>query len=99
MITVLGGGITGLSTAWFLAQQLPSAVSIKLVEGSSRLGGWMRTDKRQAGGKEFIVERGPRTLRTGASREACAVLELAEDLGLQSQIITAPKLSAAARNR
>ncbi|KAJ1861800.1 oxygen-dependent protoporphyrinogen oxidase [Coemansia sp. RSA 989] len=99
MITVLGGGITGLSTTWFLAQQLPSAVSIKLVEGSSRLGGWMRTDKRQAGGREFIVERGPRTLRTGASREACAVLELAEDLGLQSQVITAPRLSAAARNR
>ncbi|KAJ2878604.1 oxygen-dependent protoporphyrinogen oxidase, partial [Coemansia asiatica] len=75
-ITVLGGGITGLSTAWYLAQRLPQTVNIRLVEGSLRLGGWVRTDSRQAGGVSFIAEKGPRTLRTGNSREALAVLEL-----------------------
>ncbi|KAJ2389762.1 oxygen-dependent protoporphyrinogen oxidase [Coemansia sp. RSA 2611] len=98
-ITILGGGITGLSTAWYLAQRLPPTVGVKLIEGSSRLGGWMRTDKRRAGGVEFIVEKGPRTLRTGSSREATAVLELVDDLELRSEVITAPRTSAAARNR
>ncbi|KAJ2339950.1 oxygen-dependent protoporphyrinogen oxidase, partial [Coemansia sp. RSA 2618] len=98
-ITVLGGGITGLSTAWYLAQQLPPSVGVKLIESSSRLGGWMRTDQRQVGETKFIVERGPRTLRTGSSPDARAVLELVDDLDLRSQVITAPKHSAAARNR
>ncbi|KAJ2612376.1 oxygen-dependent protoporphyrinogen oxidase [Coemansia sp. RSA 1365] len=98
-ITVLGGGITGLSTAWYLAQRLPSTVAVRLIEGTSHLGGWMRTDKRQANGMQFIAERGPRTLRTGSSREASAVLELVDDLDLQSQVVTASKFSAAARNR
>ncbi|KAI7828490.1 hypothetical protein BX661DRAFT_170906 [Kickxella alabastrina] len=98
-ITVLGGGVTGLSTAWYLAQRLPSTVAIRLIEGSSRLGGWVRTDKRQSGGTSFIAEKGPRTLRTGHSREALAVLELVDDLGLRSDVVMAPKLSAAARNR
>ncbi|KAJ2369977.1 oxygen-dependent protoporphyrinogen oxidase, partial [Coemansia sp. RSA 2607] len=98
-VTVLGGGITGLSTAWFLAQRLPPTARIQLVEGSSRLGGWVRTDKRQADGISFIAEKGPRTLRTGRSREALAALELVEDLDLTSDVIVAPKSSAAARNR
>ncbi|KAJ1820027.1 oxygen-dependent protoporphyrinogen oxidase, partial [Coemansia sp. RSA 2598] len=98
-ITVLGGGITGLSTAWYLAQRLPQSVGIRLVEGSSRLGGWVRTDRRQAGDVSFIAEKGPRTLRTGSSREALAVLELVDDLDMRSDVIVAPKASAAARNR
>ncbi|KAJ2228701.1 oxygen-dependent protoporphyrinogen oxidase [Coemansia sp. RSA 1722] len=98
-ITVLGGGITGLTTAWYLAQRLPQTVGVRLVEGSSRLGGWVRTDRRQAGGVSFIAEKGPRTLRTGNSREALAVLELVDDLDMRSDVIVAPRSSAAARNR
>ncbi|KAJ2162151.1 oxygen-dependent protoporphyrinogen oxidase [Coemansia sp. RSA 552] len=98
-IAVLGGGITGLSTAWYLTQRLPPTVGVKLIEGSERLGGWMRTDRRRAGGVEFIAERGPRTLRTGQSREAAAVLELVDDLDLREEVVTASKTSKAARNR
>ncbi|KAJ1994416.1 oxygen-dependent protoporphyrinogen oxidase [Coemansia spiralis] len=98
-ISVLGGGITGLSTAWYLAQRLPPTVRVQLIEGSSRLGGWVRSEVRQAGGVSFIAEKGPRTLRTGNSREALAVLELLDDLDLRSQIVTASKMSSAARNR
>ncbi|KAJ1724828.1 oxygen-dependent protoporphyrinogen oxidase [Coemansia erecta] len=98
-VTVLGGGITGLSTAWFLAQRLPPTARIQLVEGSSRLGGWVRTDRREVDGTSFIAEKGPRTLRTGRSREALAALELVDDLDLRSDVVVAQKTSAAARNR
>ncbi|KAJ1665945.1 oxygen-dependent protoporphyrinogen oxidase [Coemansia sp. RSA 1813] len=98
-ISVLGGGISGLSTAWYLSQRLPPNVKVQLIEGSSRLGGWVWSEVRQAGGASFLAEKGPRTLRTGNSREALAVLELVDDLDLRSQVVTASKLSAAARNR
>ncbi|KAJ2540999.1 oxygen-dependent protoporphyrinogen oxidase [Coemansia sp. RSA 1933] len=98
-ISVLGGGISGLSTAWYLSQRLPPNVKVRLIEGSSRLGGWVRSEVRQAGGVSFLAEKGPRTLRTGNSREALAVLELVDDLELRSQVVSASKISAAARNR
>ncbi|KAJ2786215.1 oxygen-dependent protoporphyrinogen oxidase [Coemansia javaensis] len=98
-IAVLGGGITGLSAAWHLARRLPPAARLVLVEGSPRLGGWVRTDRRRAGGAEFLAEKGPRTLRGGDSRMTAAVLELVDDLDLRSQVLAAPRLSPAARNR
>ncbi|KAJ1737783.1 oxygen-dependent protoporphyrinogen oxidase [Coemansia sp. Benny D160-2] len=98
-ISVLGGGISGLSAAWYLSQRLPPTVKVQLIEGSSRLGGWVRSEIRQAGGASFLAEKGPRTLRTGSSREALAVLELVDDLDLRSQVVAVSKMSAAARNR
>ncbi|KAJ2509016.1 oxygen-dependent protoporphyrinogen oxidase [Coemansia sp. RSA 2052] len=97
--TVLGGGVSGLSTAWYLAQRLPRTATITVVEGSDRLGGWVRTAQRSAGGAAVLAEKGPRTLRTGASREALAVLELVDDLDLRDTVVTAARTSAAARNR
>ncbi|KAJ2894588.1 oxygen-dependent protoporphyrinogen oxidase [Coemansia aciculifera] len=97
--TVLGGGVSGLSTAWYLAQRLPRTATITVVEGSDRLGGWVRTEQRAAGGAAVLAEKGPRTLRTGVSREALAVLELVDDLDLRSAVVTAARSSAAARNR
>ncbi|KAJ2847666.1 oxygen-dependent protoporphyrinogen oxidase, partial [Coemansia erecta] len=99
-ISVLGGGISGLSTAWYLSQRLPPNVKVQLIEGSSRLGGWVRSEVRQTGGgASFLAEKGPRTLRAGDSREALAVLELVDDLDLRSQVVSASRMSAAARNR
>ncbi|KAJ2074748.1 oxygen-dependent protoporphyrinogen oxidase, partial [Coemansia sp. S100] len=97
--TVLGGGISGLSTAWYLAQRLPRTATITVIEGSDRLGGWVRTEQRTAGGAAVLAEKGPRTLRTGTSREALAVLELIDDLDLRDSVVTAARTSAAARNR
>ncbi|KAK4042539.1 hypothetical protein C8A01DRAFT_44424 [Parachaetomium inaequale] len=43
-IAVLGGGLTGLTTAWYLARALPDA-KITIYEASNRLGGWIDTEK------------------------------------------------------
>jgi oxygen-dependent protoporphyrinogen oxidase len=65
-IAVLGGGISGLSTAWYLARSAPANVSITLLEGSKRTGGWVHSerinDPQHAGGS-ILLEHGPRSLR------------------------------------
>ena len=78
-ITVLGGGISGLSTAYHLARRFPlhSGVRITLVESQERLGGWMKSERvtvKDSVGKEadMVLESGPRTLRPASK----AVLEL-----------------------
>jgi oxygen-dependent protoporphyrinogen oxidase len=61
-IAVLGGGITGLASAHYLARELPHA-KITLYEGSDRLGGWLRSKHINVGNGTVIFEQGPRTLR------------------------------------
>ncbi len=65
-VAVIGGGLTGLTTAYLLAKKLPASARITLYEASDRLGGWIRTDKVpvNVGGTRGVVrfERGPRTL-------------------------------------
>ena len=58
-VAVLGGGISGLSTAYYLARLAPSTTRILLIEGKERLGGWIQS-KRQ---EDVLFETGPRTLR------------------------------------
>lgn len=65
-IAVVGGGLTGLTAAYYLAKMLPPSARITLYESGDRLGGWIRTDKVSVNvnGTRGIVsfERGPRTL-------------------------------------
>ena len=78
-ITVVGGGISGLSATFHLARRFPAATGarITLVEKSQRLGGWIRAERvclddghgRKA---EILLESGPRTLRPNSK----AILEL-----------------------
>lgn len=69
-IAVIGGGITGLSTAHYLAKYANPGTTVTLYEASDRLGGWLRTEhvefehKGQTATVRF--ERGPRTLRSFA---------------------------------
>lgn len=65
-IAIVGGGLTGLTTAYYLAEGLNQSTKITIYEGSDRLGGWIRTDKVpvDVDGKKGTVsfERGPRSL-------------------------------------
>lgn len=74
-IAVIGGGITGLTTAYYISQQLPKA-QITLFERSPRLGGWMRTEKVSVGEETVIFEQGPRTIRPSPLPQAMVTLEL-----------------------
>lgn len=72
---ILGGGITGLSAAWFLHKQNPTA-KITLLEKENRLGGWIRTS--HEGG--FLFEKGPRTFPMSRNPQ---LLELIRELKLE----------------
>jgi oxygen-dependent protoporphyrinogen oxidase len=75
-VAVLGGGISGLSAAYYLARMAPSTTKIILIEGADRVGGWIHS-RRVAPGKyqhipkhsaknnknSILFEAGPRSLR------------------------------------
>lgn len=76
-IAILGGGITGLSSAFYLSKSLPSA-NITLYEASDRLGGWLRSKHVDMGNGKIVFEQGPRTLRPHTPA-ALVTLELVID--------------------
>ncbi|KAI0834314.1 Protoporphyrinogen oxidase [Hypoxylon sp. FL0890] len=89
-IAVIGGGITGLTAAYYASKRYPSA-SISLFEGSSRLGGVIETAYVPLGkGTGVICEKGPRTLRANAPR-APVTYDLIHTLGLRDNLITVSK--------
>ncbi len=73
-IAVLGGGITGLASAHYLAKELPNA-KITVYEGSDRLGGWLRSEYVDVEDGKVLFEQGPRTLRT-SNASALVTLEI-----------------------
>ncbi|KAL8678472.1 MAG: hypothetical protein Q9186_005176 [Xanthomendoza sp. 1 TL-2023] len=96
-IAVLGGGITGLASAYYLAQRLPDA-QITLFEGSSRLGGWLHSKQIDVGNGNVVFEQGPRTLRPSRPN-GWVTLDLIRDLGLEDQVLMTSRQSVAAQNR
>lgn len=77
--TVLGGGLSGLSAAFHLSRRFPARTGtrITLLEKSSRLGGWVQSERVRVKDKhgheaEILLESGPRTLRPASK----AVLEI-----------------------
>ncbi len=61
-VAVIGGGITGLATAYFLSKASPR-IRITLLEGGKRLGGWLHSEVVETSHGKVIFEKGPRTLR------------------------------------
>ncbi|CAE6467643.1 unnamed protein product [Rhizoctonia solani] len=104
-IGVLGGGISGLTTAFYLARHLPASypARILLFEKSKRLGGWIRSEKidiptpshNASDSRSLVLEAGPRTLRP----RSLDMLELIHLLDLESSLILIPYSHPAARNR
>ena len=81
-VVVVGGGITGLATAWYLekaSRQSGTDLSIVLVERESSLGGKISTLTEDG----FIVEGGPDGFLT---RKPWA-FELAKELGIADDVV------------
>jgi oxygen-dependent protoporphyrinogen oxidase len=75
-VVIVGGGISGLSTAWYLAK---AGIRATLIERENRLGGVIRTDLIEG----CIAEGGPDSFITAKP----AARELAEELGLGGDLI------------
>ena len=81
-VVIIGGGITGLATAYYLQkqvreQQLP--IEVKLVEASARLGGKMQTYVKDG----YVIERGPDSL---IERKPSAA-RLAKEVGMADKLL------------
>lgn len=58
---VLGGGLSGLCSAYFLSRALPASHRIVVLEKSKRFGGWVETVHREQ--DDITFETGPRSVR------------------------------------
>lgn len=81
-VVIIGGGIAGLSTAFYLQKEIKEKqlpLEILLVEGSHRLGGKIQTVVKDG----FIIERGPDSFlerKTSAS-------QLAYEVGMDDKLV------------
>jgi len=81
-ILVIGGGITGLSAAFYAARFAKEAglpAKITLVEGSGRLGGKIETLRRDG----FVIERGPDSFLARKT----PILDLTRALGMEEELV------------
>lgn len=81
-IVIIGGGITGLSTAYYLQKQLERDnldYEMVLLEGSDRLGGKIHTEHKNG----YVIERGPDSILK--RKESAA--KLAKELGLEEELV------------
>lgn len=93
-VSIIGGGVSGLSAAYYLTKQLPPQL-ISLFEASDRTGGWIKSDVRKNG---IIFEQAARTLRP-RTQTGVNTLNLIEELKLDDYIVPILSSSPAARNR
>ena len=78
-ILILGGGISGLTLAYYLAKR-KDLFDIQLIEKSERLGGWIDSDNSTG----FFFEKGPRVFRGSKSKE---FLALSSEIGMDKEMI------------
>ncbi|TKY89453.1 hypothetical protein EX895_001984 [Sporisorium graminicola] len=106
-IAVLGGGISGLTSAYRLAQQLPKdRYDIVLLEHQNRLGGWIQSERialpsrnsTASSNATALIEKGPRSIRP-AGYSGLMMLQLVQSLGLLERMLKIPKTAPSAQNR
>lgn len=81
-VAIIGGGISGLSAAYFLEKEASQAgveIAVELFEARNRLGGVILTERRG----EFLIEGGPESFL--AVKRAAA--DLCRELGLGEQLL------------
>nr|XP_022906574.1 protoporphyrinogen oxidase [Onthophagus taurus] len=91
---IVGGGISGLSAAYYAMKQ-PTNQPLIVLEATDRFGGWLKTTRLIDG---TIFEQAARTIRPSGISGA-NTLQLVEELGLGDEIMPVSKLSPAAKNR
>ena len=90
---VVGGGISGLAAAFYLRRLLPRA-AVTVLEGSSRLGGWIQSSRFP----QSRHDHGPRTVRP-AGPQGANTLEMVQELGLADKVTPILSDHPAAKNR
>ncbi|SMO43493.1 protoporphyrinogen oxidase [Melghirimyces algeriensis] len=81
-VAIVGGGITGLSTAFYLQKEIERKslpLNFVLIEGKKHLGGKIETERTDG----FVMEKGPDSF---LERKADAK-QLAIDLGLEKELV------------
>ncbi|WP_342513025.1 protoporphyrinogen oxidase [Sporosarcina sp. FSL K6-1522] len=81
-VVIVGGGITGLSAAFYMqkeAREKGLPLEVILVEAANRLGGKIQTIRRDG----FVIERGPDSFLIRKK----SVGILAEDLGIEGELV------------
>ncbi|GMM52060.1 oxygen-dependent protoporphyrinogen oxidase [Starmerella bacillaris] len=84
-LTIIGAGVTGLTTAWFVNKARPD-VKIRILDNRNRIGGWMETTQNKFG----FFESGPRTLLPGHTGTT-AILSILKDIGRLDLVGGVPK--------
>jgi oxygen-dependent protoporphyrinogen oxidase len=86
-VVIIGGGIAGLSTAWYLQKQARKQglnLRYTVLEGAGRWGGKILSDKVDGpGDTPFVVEGGPDSFLT----QKPWALQLSRELGLEDQLL------------
>lgn len=77
-VVIVGGGISGLAAAEHLTRQEPR-LRVTLLEASPRLGGHIRTERRDG----FVMEAGPDVLLAAKP----AAIQLATRVGLEARLV------------
>ncbi|XP_022130590.2 protoporphyrinogen oxidase [Pieris rapae] len=97
MAAILGGGLGGLSTGYYLLKNNANnsnKLKIFLFEATNQCGGWIKSIRT----KDYLFEQGPRTIRpkgiTGLN-----TLNMMQDLGLSEHISPIRPDHPAAKNR
>lgn len=81
-VVIVGGGITGLSAAYYMqkeAREKGLPLDVLLVEASNRLGGKIQTVRRDG----FVIERGPDSFLI--RKKSMGIL--AKDLGIEDELV------------
>lgn len=81
-VVIMGGGITGLTAAFYLqktVQERNLPIDVKLVEASHRLGGKMQTVVRDG----YTIERGPDSFLARKT----SIIKLAKEVGMEDQLV------------
>lgn len=90
-LVIVGGGISGLSLAWFVAHSRPD-VRIRILEQEDHVGGYMHTMPSQTENNADYFEQGPRTLLPSHPGTVIAA-QMMKDIGLGDKLVGVPKNS------